>query len=469
MKRKMIKYSALGLCMLALQACNDYFDVRPKSQVLAEYLFETEEGFDDQLTGVYKQLASTSLYGKELTFGFMETLSQNYDLPAGSPYEEAAKYNYESTTIKSKIDAIWSGMYTAIANINVMMEYIDKDLSIFTGDHHNIYKGEALCLRGFIHLELLRMFAPTYGANPDAPAIPYVTAYSPEVTEQSTVAKVLDYIIKDLEEAAGLLTIPSDNYNYNGYRADYYLANTLLARAYWWKGDAENALKYARVVINDSSIEYLRPWVYSSSLESSDRSYWDRMFSTELLFRLEVLNLDDITDPYFKNSGSGTDKLSPSLSKWEDIYEYSKGYGTDFRYSKHWEYDGSDPYFAKYWQYENGMYNNMVPVVRKSEAYYIAAEALASMGSVSEAVAYLNEVRSHRNLSEFPLEETISANELQNEIYKEVRKETVGEGQLFFFYKRLKYTNIPGSSVPANDAVYVLPMPDNEKEFGKRK
>ncbi len=467
MKRSIIKYMALGVCMLTLQACNDYFDVKPKSQVLADYMFESEEGFDDQLIGVYKQLTSTSLYGKEMTFGFMEVLSQNYDLPSGSPYEEAAKYNYENTSMESIVDNIWSGMYTAIANINLMLEYIDKDLSIFTENNHDKYKGEALALRAFMHLELLRIFAPAYSSNPNAPAIPYVTAYTPKVTTQSTVAEALDYIIKDLEEAASLIT--SVTVNYEGYRINAYTINTLLARAYWWKGDAKNALKYARFIINDPSIESLRYWVYSSSLNNSERAYWDRMFSSELLFRLNVIDLDDITDTYFKSTGGGTNKLSPSPTKWEDIFEYAKGYGTDFRYTKQWEYDGSDPYFAKYWQYENGMYNNMVPVVRKSESYYIAAEALASMDSIPQAVAYLNKVRSNRNLSEFPIEETISANELQNEIYKEYRKEFVGEGQLFFYYKRMKYTNIPGSSVPASDAVYVLPMPDNEIEFGERK
>ena len=45
----------------------------------------------------------------------------------------------------------------------------------------------------------------------------------------------------------------------------------------------------------------------------------------------------------------------------------------------------------------------------------------------------------------------------------------MGEGQMFYYYKRNGYTTIPGSSVNANRDVYVFDMPENEIEFGDRK
>ena len=432
-------------------------------------MFETEQGFEDQLIGVYKRLSSTSLYGQEMTYGFMEILSQNYDLATGNPYEEAGRYNYENTSMKSIIDQIWAEMYAAIANVNVMLQYVDNDLSIFSDNNHDLYKGEALGLRGFLHLELLRMFAPAYTSNPSAPAIPYVTEYSPSVTPQSTVEEVLDYIIRDLEDAEALLQ-PVEGITtltHSSYRLTYMSVNAILARAYQWKGDMENALRCARAVINDPFVQNNYRWVDGSYLNNTEKAYWDRLFSMELLFRLNVSNMDENTNVYFRNTGDATQKLSPSSEKWNDIYEFTSGYGTDWRYSKHWEYDGNDPYFAKYWQYNGGRYNDQVPVVRKSEMYYIAAEALVSKDSIAQAVAYLNEVRTNRNISN-PLQENLSAADVQNEIYKEYRKEMVGEGQLFFYYKRMGYTSIPGSAVSASDNVYVLPMPDNEIEFGNR-
>ena len=38
-----------ALFLFVTGGCLDYFDVRPKSQVLADELFSTEEGFSDQL------------------------------------------------------------------------------------------------------------------------------------------------------------------------------------------------------------------------------------------------------------------------------------------------------------------------------------------------------------------------------------------------------------------------------------
>lgn len=466
-----------ALFLFVTGGCSDYFDVRPKSQVLADELFSTEEGFSDQLTGVYKRLASTSLYGQEMTFGLAEALTQNYDLATGSEYYEAGLYNYENTAVKNKITTVWSQMYSAIANLNIMLEYIDKNPAMFSGDNYRIYKGEALGLRAFLHLDLLRMFAPSYASNAQAPAIPYVMTYSTAVTPQSTVDKVLDYVIADAREALGLLeTDPLfladslEAYTYRNdrsYRFNYYAVAATLARAYQWKGGADNlaqALVYARKVIEEKKFS----WVHYTSITSSNAYERDLLFASELLFRLNVLDMDDIIGPYFKEQTDKTKKLSPSEEMWDDIYEVStKAYGQDWRHIYHWTYSGSDPYLSKFWQYENGTYKNFMPVLRWSEMYYIAAEASLNTDS-RQAVRYLNTVRNNRYLDFDPLDENLPVTQIQNEIYKEYRKELVGEGQLFYYYKRLNFASIPGSAVSGSDDIYVLPMPENEVEFGNR-
>ena len=54
-----------------------------------------------------------------------------------------------------------------------------------------------------------------------------------------------------------------------------------------------------------------------------------------------------------------------------------------------------------------------------------------------KAVEVLNEVRKNRGLSASPLAESLSSDEVWEELIKEWRKEFVGDGQLFFFYKRI--------------------------------
>ena len=59
---------------------------------------------------------------------------------------------------------------------------------------------------------------------------------------------------------------------------------------------------------------------------------------------------------------------------------------------------------------------------------------------------------------------TLTKEELQIELINEYRKEFIGEGQLFFLYKRLGLTTFAGlsSSITADDAIYVFPYPDTE-------
>ena len=140
--------------------------------------------------------------------------------------------------------------------------------------------------------------------------------------------------------------------------------------------------------------------------------------------------------------------------------------GNDYRYLRGYEQDGDNRYLCKFWHYENGRYNDVYPLIRMSEAFYIAAECLKDTDP-AQAIALLNEVREARNLASYPLPETLTADEIQNEIYKEYRKEFVGEGgQLFFYYKRLNASSIPGAGVVPSKSVYVLPIPSTDQEFG---
>lgn len=479
MKRNILHIGKLLLLGIGVTftSCEDWLDVRPKSEILTDVHFTTENGFKDQLTGVYTAMTSTSMYGRSLSFGFMSVLSQDYDLKSESSYRYAAEYNYEESTTKSIIDEIWSSTYNCIANLNVMLQYIDEDPNIFTGNNYEMYKGEILGLRAFLHLEMLRIFSPSPKANSNAMAIPYVTQYDKVVTTQKSVSETLDLIINDLLEAEELLKdsdiMIDKNNEYNirwerRYYFNYYAVIGTLARAYMYKGDTANALKYAEIIVaegeeSDSNFG----WTHYTTMNSQYENEVNRLFSGECLFYLNIKDFNDIVKYHFTASSSN-DTFTPSDPKADQIYEKtSKGYGNDYRLLKNFAYDGANKYLWKYHQYENGVCTDIMPVLRKSEAYYIAAEALKE-SDPQRAIELLNLVREARNLSLYPLPETLSADEIQEEIGKEYRKEFLAEGQMFFYYKRLNASRIEGAGVNATN-VYVLPMPDMEIEFGERK
>ena len=144
----------------------------------------------------------------------------------------------------------------------------------------------------------------------------------------------------------------------------------------------------------------------------------------------------------------------------------SRGFGNDYRYLKGYTMDGDTKYLCKFWHVEGGKYNDIYPLLRMSEAWYIAAECLED-SEPEKAVELLNEVRENRNLKLFPLDSNLTPQQIQQEIYKEYRKEFVGEGgQLFFYYKRRNAQQIAGTAVKPGKSVYVLPIPENDTEFG---
>ena len=106
-------------------------------------------------------------------------------------------------------------------------------------------------------------------------------------------------------------------------------------------------------------------------------------------------------------------------------------------------------------------YCYMMPLIRLSELYLIAAECETDF---SKALTYLNTLRNKRNC---PNVTPRNSEELLNNITSEFRKEMIGEGQMFFFYKRHAMQSIPnGSSTSGNINMimknYVVPVPDSE-------
>lgn len=81
MKKKYI--SLLILLGGMLTGCDSYLDINPKGKLDEDKMFENVQGFRDAMYGVYGTMASTSLYGGNLSWGFADKLGQLflYDNP----------------------------------------------------------------------------------------------------------------------------------------------------------------------------------------------------------------------------------------------------------------------------------------------------------------------------------------------------------------------------------------------------
>lgn len=487
--------------MLVFTSCEDWLDVEPKTEIEVGTMFETEQGFKDALFGCYTLLSDADLYGAQMTCTFMDVLGQQYTLlgTTSSSYNNASRYIYTDGNCESIINGIWLGLYNTIANVNALIEGLEMQKDNLDPMFYALTKAEGYSLRAFIYLDLVRLF--TWGNLPARPeklqeyAIPYAKVYDKTILPQSKLGDVLKYIHEDLEIAISLFGLydplsangdnrpedyvePEKNDTYYGWEARKYRMNIKAAlairmRLNMWEGNYEAAYQDAKTLIDKYQLSF------TQGLSDRDENMRDLTFSSEMLFGLETYQrFEDIAKKYFQltaNDGSNTnnDALCLSKDRLKDIYEIDGDGASDYRYMYWWKADTkSENYgFIRFWEYEDMRYKNLVPLIRPSEVYYTATECLLLSGNKNDAVGYINTVRNGRNIpKEKDLSVNLSQEEIEDELFKEWRKDFIGDGQMFYYYKRKGFTSIPNAiaSVSIDDNVYVLPLPQDEVDFGGR-
>lgn len=468
----------IGMCA-PLAACNDWLDVQPESQVEDVELFENETGFKEALAGVYSSMVSENTYSKEMTFGAMAILGQEWTHYPSSSYQDIAEYNYSSTVASNFIARMWSNSYNGIANVNNLLKHIDAKKTVFKGNNYEIIKGEALALRAFLHFDLLRCFGVSYEVNTDMPAIPYCTDLTYRVFPQLTVSGVAEKVIEDLLEAEKLLdgTDPIQTgeaiteLDDNGYlmnrqlHLNYYAVKGLQARVYMWMKKYTEAEAAAEVVIESEAF----PWAQLSYISVGH----DYGFATEQLFALNNITLSTLADTYF-NEEEYTTSFSLDADVREEYYDYMTG---DYRYlylfvsgtkneavNYRFSLKYNNPYIGSGDSFdEESYYSDKMPMIRLGEMYLIVAECQyrASGGGLS----VLNELRAARNV---PGLQSLPA-DFYTELIREYRRELLGEGQLFFLYKRLNRSLVIGSGVDMiGEKAYTFPIPVSETDAAQR-
>lgn len=477
--------------LLAFSSCEDWLDVQPSTQLDREKLFKSEDGYSLALTGVYSGMTSTSLYGKEMTYGTLDVLTAYYKLNMGTYYKFATKYPYKREDSDKDvdciaiIDAMWSGLYKQIANLNSILATIDSKKSIFSDDNYRIIKGETVGLRAFIHFDLLRMYGPSYAVDPSKECIPIVDTLTTLITPLSTVEEACDKIIADLKRAlilmendpirlgqapssilaSGVASANLPSWHNRKYHFNYYAVKATLARAYLWKNDKINALKYAKELIDEQSTRF--PWVLDANLTSiidATKSNKDRTFTTEHIFALNINSLEQYVPLNFSSAGASSSANQFYNTKTffkTTIYEDNT---TDPRYLYLFNDYGTNQFPSKLYQNKEAdiWFKNQIPLIRITEMYYIAAECEPN---VADGAAWLNIVRHARNLASLTI--TTDA-QMKTALQKEYRKEFICEGQLWYFYKRKNYSSLPNTWYFYDTEKYVFDLPEDEYVYGGR-
>ncbi|WP_295124944.1 RagB/SusD family nutrient uptake outer membrane protein [uncultured Chitinophaga sp.] len=454
---------------LAFAGCKKYLDVTPKSSLSEEQLFESEIGFQQALTGVYSQLSQRGLYGDNLSMGFVSGLAQNYAVSAvGAPLVRTRALDYASAEVTGHLGNTWTTAYAAIAGVNKVIENTTEKRAVLSDQAYAQIRGEALALRALLHFDLYRLFGPEYSAGLNSKAIPYKTKADQYSRVPSTSKEVADSALADLQAAALLLKTVDPIFagaTNRNIKMNYYAVKGLEARLRITIGDKSGAAAAAKEVVDAGKFPFVTPTAAAATAASRDRIY-----KSELLFGARVRTVKDWSEgEYFRFYGNTNMRLTRTTANFATLFETAAGGGSDFRFAYRIEQDGNNPFPSKFWQTYTAIsgasdsvrLDQLVPVIRLSEMYYILAESAATP---AEGAAFLNMVRKNRGIAELPVA-TITQTTLNNELTKEYQKEFYGEGQLFFYYKRKKVVRMQFMTADIALSKYVLPIPAAELEY----
>ena len=284
MKKIYFNILFLMLAVVSFSSCSDWLDVNPSDEIKEEFLFENGDGFQTALNGIYRQMASFSLYGSNLTWGIVDAWGQAYCLEkaptagAGQAMHQIASLKFSNSQLTPTTDNMWNTAWNTIANCNNLIQQTEKaDSTIFYKSEYErqLILAEAIGLRAYMHFDLLRIYAPAPAANPGSNTyIPYVNYYPAYVNDNISVSEFLDHVIADLKKAQSILyklevegekprsfkpkdrfanTASGKNLFYvlRGYRLNYWATTALLARVYLYAGMKQEAYNECKILINE--------------------------------------------------------------------------------------------------------------------------------------------------------------------------------------------------------------------------
>lgn len=491
----------LGLVSLAITAtttsCNDWLQVDMEDSIMENLLFENDEGYVSALNGIYTKM--NEQYGSTLSMGMLDVMAQYYDVEKNTNHNKNvyAQLQYSQGAFKSMSNSIWTALYGYIANLNTLLDHCDESGTHLTKLYYPYVKGEALALRAFFHFDMLRLYGPIYSSDTENTIVmPYQETSSKQIQPLLSAKEVAGKILRDLNEAEQLLkddkirtngTMLGDSsdpnerntFRYRQFRLNYYAVKALKARVYLWIGDKENAYNTALEIIKENKEKNVFPWIKKNAVTNSDNP--DRLFSPEVMFSLYNQSRKNTYESLFSSKGDINSMLYFKGTSLEDGDIFSKltyfydDFG-DIRRSSQWSVEeltiqSSEVEtkkqnviaFNKYMDAtQNVPFRYMIPLIRMSEVYLIAAECAQTP---QESMEYINEIRAARNCVKLELKDTDGPEEIQKYIYREFMREEIGEGQMFYYYKRKAMKEMMSGSEFGQEGSYWTPEAPLEGVF----
>ena len=401
----------------------DFFTTSPSGSLTDDQVYSSTTNIDALVNGTMRYLMESATSQDNPGYGAIllvqEAMGSDAVLRDGV-YGYYASYSFtdpfDNTTRRSLF--FWTLQYKVIDNCNNIIAKVDDASGLDTDKKY--LKGQALALRGFVYLNLIRQYQFTYAKDKTAKGVPlYTEPTSPESQPKprATVEEVYSQITADLTEAETLL---------EGYkrptkdRPDQSVVRGLLARTYLTMENWGEAAKYAALARLSypimSAAEYLGGFNDVSNVEW----IWGHpQTSTQNLGGASFFAYIDVTPA----TGYRSFMADPNFEKLFDENDIRKTL-----FNPVTDTTNTLLGWLKYTKFVNKPDKSAdIPLMRSSEMALIEAESEARLGRLTEAINVLNQLRANRNLADLNTG-NYTQKALVEEILLERRRELWGEG-----------------------------------------
>lgn len=464
----------IALLSVALSSCDNLLDTVPQTSISAENAFDTPVRILGQVNGIYKSLKKADLYGGRYLL-FSDVRGEDFVNITANSYTAYYSWNNSNASGSTDIVNLWSAAYTTINNANILIDGLAKVNGVIPDSVKTQYVAEAKFLRALSYYSLVTVFARPYNENGGvSKGLPLrlqaETSLANNDLARSSVAKVYDQILSDLNDAeAGL----PKNYStplLNTTRAHKNTAIALKTRVYLNKGDYASVVTEAQKIVPQMATPFSATTGVKHKLQDIVTIFSSDYTTTESILSMPMTANDSYTGQssiaYIYNDNSEY-YLTPT-----GIFGDAQWGSTDSRRQLLRLASGKS-YLKKY--AKPSPYLDYIPVIRYAEVLLNYAEAAAQTGNLTLATTLLKAVHARSDQSySFANSAVDTQTALVNTILKERRIELLGEG--FRSNDLLRYlqpipakgsSSLQAPAVQPTDDNYIFPLPSTEVSTNK--
>ncbi|WP_293299370.1 RagB/SusD family nutrient uptake outer membrane protein [Pedobacter sp. UBA4863] len=463
MKNKLYKIFLLGFVLTFASCSKDYLETKPVDQLTEEDMFKNIVNAKAALNGTYRllyqQLSGSEEDGHAAMMIAMDYLGEDVVFSARGTDQFYYTHRWQDHRHPENSLPLFAYRlyYRIISNANIILERIDG-VPDATDREKTTIKGECLSLRAFGHFMLVQLYAKRYvgGAVNDQRGVQIMTKHSLESFPMSTVEEVYKQINDDLDLSLTYLNgAPKRLYKTH---IDKSVALGLKARVCLTQQNYADAATFALQAVQNYSLMSRIDYLSGFNSIQNDEWMWGIQQKEE-----QVPTYGAFYAYMSSNFNSTHTRTNPKMI---NLQLYNTISATDVR-KKMWCDDVNDT--ENYPGVINGikltpvegqkrvrlMHNKFrvqnpvsragdIPLMRASEMYLIAAEALVEGGTANVPAAQdvLYTLAKNRDplytkpQDRDPVEPIPSQSSFRTEILNQRRIELWGEGFRFLDLKR---------------------------------